>query len=830
MKKIFIFLILGLFLLSFASALSWTGTTAYYKLDESSGAVIDYSGNGNNGVNEGATPGVTGKINTAYDFESGEADSINISNASSFTGSGFSINAWIKAESIVAGGGIVKAKSVNGYGIYLDSSGYLTFGKIGVNEVKAGSGAIGTGVWHMVSVVYNTTGINYYVNGIFIETDAYSSTFTGGLNYSIGGGVVGESYYFDGIIDEVAIINRSLTASEITELYNGGSGLPYEVYNTITLEYPVNDSTLSDTGANFTVSGNNLSSLTYNWTNITYYVWHSNGTLINSTAVDFSDNNTFNQTQFIDNFILGNYVWNAKACYSNSSFSNCTWASANYTFEVLPFTLIGESYNNVSLSGSTETFTANFSFLGGYRLSKLYFVYNGTSYYSTFTEYDTNIYYAYKSINIPTITTNTNYTFYWNAELENGFIQNSTSHNQTVNNLSIDDCSSYSNLLFNFTMYDEDNQNQLYSYENTSIKISLFFYTLDKAKQVLNYSHFFNRTNVSAICMQNPVNSSSIRVDGVIDYSSAGRFTEFYHISNYTLTNTTIANNISLYNLNESTGQEYRIIYKDSNFVPIEGAIIILQRKYVSEGLFKTTERPKTGTEGYTIGHMVSNDVIYNIMVYKEGQLLATFNEVVADCQNPSITTCTINLNSYESSNIPTDFTNYKDLIFTLTHDYDTRTISSTFTTASGTTSIVSLNVTLYDSLGNTSVCSDSLTASGGSLRCVVPEGFGNSTIVAQLYKDDVKVGYTIISLKQKPNTLYGSSLIFIAILTFLTLAGIGASTDNPMAFGIILALGSIVMVGLNIVYVRSLIGTGATMLWFIMAIILIIIKGAGRQ
>ena len=44
------------------------GAIAYYRMDEASGAVID-AVSGNNGVNDGATPNVTGKINTAYEFD-----------------------------------------------------------------------------------------------------------------------------------------------------------------------------------------------------------------------------------------------------------------------------------------------------------------------------------------------------------------------------------------------------------------------------------------------------------------------------------------------------------------------------------------------------------------------------------------------------------------------------------------------------------------------------------------------------------------------------------------------------------------------------------------
>ena len=67
---------MSLFMVSFTSAITWD-PIAYYSLDETSGVVID-SANGYNGTNDGADTGVTGKVNTAYDFVVGNTDYISI--------------------------------------------------------------------------------------------------------------------------------------------------------------------------------------------------------------------------------------------------------------------------------------------------------------------------------------------------------------------------------------------------------------------------------------------------------------------------------------------------------------------------------------------------------------------------------------------------------------------------------------------------------------------------------------------------------------------------------------------------------------------------------
>ena len=73
------------------------------------------------------------------------------------------------------------------------------------------------------------------------------------------------------------------------------------------------------------------------------------------------------------------------------------------------------------------------------------------------------------------------------------------------------------------------------------------------------------------------------------------------------------------------------------------------------------------------------------------------------------------------------------------------------------------------------------------------------------------------------------NSLMFVAIIVMLIFVGIGASSDSPMVMGIVLILGVIVLASLNILFVRSFVGVGATILWFIVAVIVLLVKGSNR-
>ncbi len=309
--------------------------------------------------------------------------------------------------------------------------------------------------------------------------------------------------------------------------------------------------------------------------------------------------------------------------------------------------------------------------------------------------------------------------------------------------------------------------------------IDLTLSRLDASTLSINFSQNYTQVNPGAVCTNVNLNDSRFRVDGIVEYSATQRFVEFYNIQNYTLTNTTTNQNITLYNLNESLGQEFKITYKDDQFNTVPGAIIQIQRKYIDEGVFKTVEIPMVSEAGYTIAHLVRNDIIYNLVIIKEGTVLATFTNVVADCQNPTFTSCEINVNSFSTGIQPEDFSNDGEFTGVLSYNKTSRVVSTTFAILSGIPSLTTLNVTLWDALGETEVCSDSLTAAGGTLSCTVPASFGNSSIIIKLWSGGEVKRSAIVSLASDPSDIYGNNLVFLGLMIILLIIGMSV-TDNP--------------------------------------------------
>ena len=110
----------------------------------------------------------------------------------------------------------------------------------GTVEVN-GTTALSTGTWYMATVTWNTTRKEVFVNGVSDGTNEADQTMTaGGSTLYLGmRGDINEG--FDGVVDECGFWNRVLSSSEITALYNGGTGLGYSSggaeYATSTTEY-----------------------------------------------------------------------------------------------------------------------------------------------------------------------------------------------------------------------------------------------------------------------------------------------------------------------------------------------------------------------------------------------------------------------------------------------------------------------------------------------------------------------------------------------------------------------------------------------------------------
>ncbi len=630
-----------------------------------------------------------------------------------------------------------------------------------------------------------------YLNGIINETN--SSGFNG--TYYIFDKTFNDGDY-NWTIEAFDNNSKSTTATTRTFSVDTISPVTKIIYPTGTIIYHKQNTNLS---LNWSVNDTNLDSCWYNW----------NGT---NTSVTCSDNQTNINITDGRNKVLTFYA-NDTSGLLNSSI--VTW---NYQLF-----LKEETYDVENYEGLSSTFSATF-ITNGSDITSASLRYNNTNNVGTISNHGVNNFTVTETIIAPAVSADTNKSFYW--MLTQGSLEyNVTSQNQTVLNLGIDDCSTHNSTFYNFTIRNEENLSKLTS---TTARLNLQIYGYATSNLIQSYNKTYTSVNPFTVCLNNNLSTGGqFSYDMQVQYKATGYVQKLYHIQNETANSTNFLNEIDLYDLNETDSQVFKIIFRDSSFLPVEDALIKVYRKYVDENAYKIVEIPITDKRGETLAHLVLNEVVYNFEVVKYGVILETFTDVIAICQTPLVASCEIDLNAFSETIVVPDYEEAEDFSFTLGYDNDTRIITSIFNVPSGTIQTITLNVTTTDSLG-TEICTDSLLSSSGTLSCVVPSTFGNSTMSAKLYKAGNLQGQGQVKLDQNPKDIYGVSVVFLALFVMITLIGAGAS-DNPIFTVIFLMVGVGLLFALNLVANEGFIGATATILFFVMAVIIVIIKGSRR-
>ncbi len=510
-------------------------------------------------------------------------------------------------------------------------------------------------------------------------------------------------------------------------------------------------------------------------------------------------------------------------------YANDTVGTENSNFTSWNFRIleINQTFNNQTTEGSSEIFKVAIQ-TNGSAVSFANLTYNNTARVGTITNIAGNLYSLSHTLVAPTVNADTNISFFWTIFLADLFQGNATNQSQLVTSLSVDDCSTNTNVIYNFTIVDEELQTEINESDLSTLgKVDLVIRNIQDKSLIQQFNKSYNNTNPFTICLNTDLSSGAeYTIDTLVEYSATGYESEFYNFQNNTLNISYLSQNITLYDLNSSDAQAFRLIVKDSSFLAVKDALVIIKRKYIDEGVFRIVEIPKTDENGETVGHLVVNDVIYNFIIEKFGVTIATFNNVLAVCQTPLVTECTIDFNAFATGITVPDFEETEDFNFTLGFNATSRTISSVYIIPSGESDTVALTVTREDALG-TAVCTDTLLSSSGTLSCVVPTNFGNATVIAKLTKNGNLQAQGQIKLDQTASEIYGVVAVTLALFIMLTLMGAGMS-NNPVFTIIFLMVGIILLYAMNLVSNQGFIG--ATILWMIVAIIIVLIKGARRN
>gem|GEM_PF-2585050 len=177
---------------------------------------------GNNGTLQNGATFAQGKVNEAFSFD-GIDDYFVVNDNSNLDGlTAFTIDAWIKLGSVNGRQAIV-SKVPHGEYLLLVNGDRLSFENQAIDfDAFKGATPLSPGVWYHVAVTYDGSDTRLYVNGILDGQDGTDYYFSNDEPLKIGQRGANDDY-FNGLIDEVEIFNRALSASEIQAIYNAGA-------------------------------------------------------------------------------------------------------------------------------------------------------------------------------------------------------------------------------------------------------------------------------------------------------------------------------------------------------------------------------------------------------------------------------------------------------------------------------------------------------------------------------------------------------------------------------------------------------------------------------
>ena len=199
-----------------------TGLVTALGFDEASGTTAtDSSGANNPGAISGATRSATGKFGGALSFD-GVNDIVTVADANSLDlTTGMTLEAWVR-PSVLGGWRTVLLKERPGglvYALYSNEDGNRpsVHSFIATSEWDTrGTAQVAANAWTHIAATYDGLNLRLYVNG----TQASSRALSGAMSASTGALRIGGNQiwpeWFSGLIDEVRVYNRALTAAEVT--------------------------------------------------------------------------------------------------------------------------------------------------------------------------------------------------------------------------------------------------------------------------------------------------------------------------------------------------------------------------------------------------------------------------------------------------------------------------------------------------------------------------------------------------------------------------------------------------------------------------------------
>ena len=208
-----------------------SGLVSYWSFDQSSikGNIVEDLWGTNNGIIMGGARVTTGKAGEALDFDGtddhvdcGDGASLNITNS-------ITVEFWINPRNGAVNGHVVSKGQWGAGGYWVQHGGALAnetnFIYFYAQNVYQGGIApkdtTTVNTWQHIVVTYDGASIKAYKDGVLVNSEVANDIIKpSSRKLMIGKYAAANLNYFNGILDEIRLYNRALTAAEVQQNYS----------------------------------------------------------------------------------------------------------------------------------------------------------------------------------------------------------------------------------------------------------------------------------------------------------------------------------------------------------------------------------------------------------------------------------------------------------------------------------------------------------------------------------------------------------------------------------------------------------------------------------
>lgn len=313
------------------------------------------------------------------------------------------------------------------------------------------------------------------------------------------------------------------------------------------------------------------------------------------------------------------------------------------------------------------------------------------------------------------------YSYYWNItynQTDGSIINFVLNGSHEVFNYSVFNCTS-GNKTLNLNIFNENTPANSLS---ATVEVDLLYWisNKDNARQFL---YKFEGGSSYSICLEPNID---LFMDLYLQYTTSSGFTHRYYLFNDSISNVT--KNISMYNYNYTSGvSDLKITARNiKTYNALDQILVKLQRKYVSEGVWRTVQMDLSGDYGTIFFNVLEQNTDYRILYYNTNNDLLKQTETLKFVCIDTVCDLTQLINPDVSVATTTD------LLVSSSLDNATNVLTVTWSDPLANNNKVEIRVSKETLTGTSIICDTFQTGSSGIVNCDL-SGFNDDVLLTVL-------------------------------------------------------------------------------------------------